>query len=295
MTNARPAAAGEHGRGPAAGPGGGTGDGPGSQAQLGAARGAVGPMLRRWRERAGLSQLELALRADSSSRHISFVETGRAVPGKDTLLRLAEHLDVPVRERNSLLLAAGYAPHYPTTPARSPALDALRADLERTVTAYEPYPALAVDGTYEVIAANRGIAMLLEGVPGELLAPPLNAMRVTLHPEGLAPRILNFREWRGHLLRQMERQLALLRSGELRRLYEEVSAYPLPPGGEESAGGDSPFALPLVIEHEGCRLSFLSTITTFNTPVDVTVSELAVEAFLPAGPETARELRRLLP
>ncbi|MFC4496194.1 helix-turn-helix domain-containing protein [Streptomyces ovatisporus] len=252
-------------------------------------------MLRGWRQRAGLSQLELALRAGSSSRHISFIETGRSVPGRGMVLRLAEQLDVPVRERNSLLVAAGYAPHFPRTPTDSPALESLRADLERTVSAYEPYPALAVDGTYDVIAANRGIAMLLEGVSVDLLAPPLNAMRITLHPRGLAPRIRNFREWRGHLLRQMERQLALLRSEELRTLYEEVTAFPLPPGGEESAGGDSPFALPLVIEHEGHRLSFLSTITTFNTPVDVTVSELAVEAFLPAGPETARNLRLLVP
>lgn len=251
-------------------------------------------MLRSWRERAGLSQLGLALQAGSSSRHISFVETGRSLPSRDMVLRLAEHLDVPVRERNALLVSAGYAPHYPETPLDSPALESLRAGLERMVSAYEPYPALAVDGTYQVLAANRGISLLLDGVAGRLLEPPLNAMRITLHPEGLAPRILNFREWRGHLLRQMERQLALLRSEALRSLYEEVTAFPLPPGGEESAGGDSPFALPMVIEHEGRRLSFLSTITTFNTPVDVTVSELAVETFLPAGPETAKNLQLLM-
>jgi len=251
-------------------------------------------MLRSWRERAGLSQLGLALQAGSSSRHISFIETGRSLPSRDMVLRLAEHLDVPVRERNALLVSAGHAPHYPETPLDSPALKSLRADLERMVSAYEPYPALAVDGTYQVLAANRGISLLLDGVAGRLLEPPLNAMRITLHPEGLAPRILNFREWRGHLLRQMERQLALLRSEALRSLYEEVTAFPLPPGGEESAGGDSPFALPMVMEHGGRRLSFLSTITTFNTPVDVTVSELAVETFLPAGPETAKNLQLLM-
>lgn len=255
----------------------------------------VGPLLRGWRERCGLSQLELALRADSSARHISFVETGRSRPSRAMVLRLAEHLDVPVRERNALLVAAGYAPHYPETAPDSPALAPLLGGLERMVAAYEPYPALVVDGTYRVLAANRGITMLLDGVAGRLLEPPLNAMRVTLHPDGLAPRILNFREWRGHLLRQMERQLALARSEPLRELYEEVSAYSLPSGGEELAGRAGPFALPMVIGHRGHRLSFLSTIATFNTPVDVTVSELAVETFLPAGPETAESLRLLIP
>ncbi len=255
----------------------------------------VGPLLRSWRERAGLSQLDLALRADSSSRHISFIETGRSRPSRGMVLRLAEHLDVPVREQNALLVSAGHSPQYAETPLASPALAPLRADLERMVAAYEPYPALAVDGTYQVLAANRAIAMLLEGVSARLLEPPVNAMRITLHPEGLAPHILNFREWRDHLLRQMERQLALLRFQPLRELYEEVSAFPVPPGGEERAGRDSPFALPMVIEHEGRRLSFLSTIATFNTPLDVTVSELAIETFLPAEPETAENLRLLMP
>lgn len=251
-------------------------------------------MLRSWRERAGMSQLDLALRADSSSRHISFIETGRSRPSRSMVLRLAEHLDVPVRERNALLVSAGHAPHYPETPLDSPAMKSLCADLGRMVSAYEPYPALAVDGTYQVLAANRGITMLLDDVAPWLLEPPLNAMRITLHPEGLAPRIRNFREWRGHLLQQMERQLALLRSEPLRKVYEEVAALPVPPGGEEEAGKDSPFALPMVIEHEGRRLSFLSTIATFNTPVDVTVSELAVETFLPACPETAKNLQLLM-
>lgn len=256
---------------------------------------SAGPMLRSWRERAGLSQLDLALRADSSSRHISFIETGRSRPSREMVLNLAEQLEVPVRERNALLVSAGYAPHYPETPLDSPALEHLRADLERMVTAYEPYPALALDGAYQVLAANRGIVMLLDGVAPWLLEPPVNAMRITLHPDGLARRIVNFREWRGHLLHQMERQLALLRSESLRALYEEVTAYPLPPGGEETVGEASPFALPMVIEHAGRRLAFLSAVTTFNTPMDVTVSELAVETFLPAGPETAKDLQLLMP
>ncbi|MGP3952595.1 helix-turn-helix domain-containing protein [Streptomyces sp. 7N604] len=266
----------------------------------------VGPLLRSWRERLRISQLELALRADSSARHISFIETGRARPSQEMILRLAEHLDVPVRERNALLLAAGYAPQYPETPLDDPAMDALRKGMERLLAGYEPYPALVVDGLYTVLAANRGIAMLLEGVPRDLLEPPLNAMRITLHPEGLARRIRNLREWRGHLLEQMERQIALLRSEPLRELYEEVSAYPLPAPPDDGGGaGDGaaptggrnpkPLALPLRIEHGGRVLSLLSTIATFNTPMDVTVSELAIETFLPADPETATHLQALMP
>ncbi|MFK0157242.1 helix-turn-helix domain-containing protein [Streptomyces sp. NPDC090493] len=262
----------------------------------------VGPLLRAWRERRRVSQLELALRADSSARHISFVETGRSRPSEEMVLRLAEHLEVPVRERNALLLAAGYAPHYPETPLDDPALDALRDGMERLIRGYEPYPALVVDATYTVVAANRGIAMLLAGVPESLLAPAPNAMRLTLHPEGLAPRIRNLREWRGHLLEQMERQIALHRSDALRELYEEVAAYPLPAGADdgECAEPGEPgepvayFALPMRIEHAGRVLSFVSSISTFNTPMDVTVAELAIETFLPADPATAKYLNSLV-
>ncbi|MEV0091024.1 helix-turn-helix transcriptional regulator [Streptomyces sp. NPDC050738] len=255
----------------------------------------LGPLLRGWREQRKVSQLELALRADSSARHISFIETGRSRPSEELILRLAEHLDIPVRERNSLLLAAGYAPQYAQTALDDPSMGALREGIERLLTGYEPYPALVVDGTYTVVAANRGIAMLLDGVPEHLLAPPLNAMRLTLHPEGLAPKILNLREWRGHLLHQMERQIALARSQPLRELYEEVSAYPLPePTGPDDREDPDPypyFALPLRIEHEGHALSFISSISTFNTPMDVTVAELAIETFLPADPATVKYLQ----
>ncbi|MFI9804779.1 helix-turn-helix domain-containing protein [Streptomyces sp. NPDC052301] len=252
----------------------------------------VGPLLRGWRERRRISQLELALRADSSARHISFIETGRSRPSEEMLLRLAEHLEVPVRERNALLLAAGYAPYYPETPLDDPALDALRDGMERLIRGYEPYPALVVDATYTVVAANRGIAMLLEGVPQQLMEPAPNAMRLTLHPEGLAPRIRNLREWRGHLLEQMQRQLALHRSDRLRALYEEVSAYPVPRDapGAEPAEPVPYFALPLLIEHDGRLLSFVSSISTFNTPMDVTVAELAIETFLPADAATTKYL-----
>ncbi|MET8569780.1 helix-turn-helix transcriptional regulator [Streptomyces sp. NPDC004783] len=253
----------------------------------------VGQLLRAWRVRRRISQLELALRADSSARHISFIETGRARPSEEMVLRLAERLDVPMRERNALLLAAGYAPHYPETPLDDPSLDALRAGMERLIRGYEPYPALVVDATYDVLAANRGILMLMEGLPEHLLTPRPNAMRLALHPEGLAPRIRNLREWRGHLLEQMQRQIALHRSPPLRALYEEVAAYPVP----DTGAGQEPdepvpyFALPLMLEHEGRTLSFISSISTFNTPMDVTVAELAIETLLPADPATVKYLQ----
>ncbi|MGW5637781.1 helix-turn-helix domain-containing protein [Streptomyces sp. NPDC003832] len=260
----------------------------------------VGPLLRAWRTRRRVSQLELALRADSSARHISFIETGRSRPSEEMVLRLAEHLEVPVRERNALLLAAGYAPRYRETPLDDPALDAVRTGMERLIQGYEPYPAIVVDARYDVLAANRGILMLLDGIPDHLLAPPLNAMRLTLHPEGLAPRIRNLREWRGHLLEQMRRQIALHRSEALRALYEEVAAYPVPKEDDEGADGEPAepvayFALPLRIEHAGRTLSFVSSISTFNTPMDVTVAELAIETLLPADPATVKYLQSMLP
>lgn len=256
----------------------------------------VGPLLRAWREQRRFSQLELALRADSSARHVSFIETGRSRPSEEMVLRLAEHLEVPVRERNALLLAAGYAPRFPETPLDDPALDAVREGIERLIQGYEPYPALVFDAAYHVVAANRGIMMLLDGVPESLLRPPLNTMRLTLHPEGLAPRIRNLREWRGHLLEQMRRQIALRRSEPLRELYEEVAAYPVPET-DDGPGETDPvpyFALPMRIEHEGRTLSFVSSTSTFNTPMDVTVAELAIETFLPADPATAKYLHSLL-
>ncbi|WP_329113925.1 helix-turn-helix domain-containing protein [Streptomyces sp. NBC_01353] len=258
----------------------------------------VGPLLRGWREQRRLSQLELALRADSSARHISFIETGRARPSEEMILRLAGHLDVPVRERNALLLAAGYAPRYKESTLDDPRLGTLREGIEQLLRGYDPYPALVVDGAYTVVAANESIGVLLSGVAEHLLTPPLNAMRITLHPEGLAPRIRNLREWRGHLLAQMERQIALSRSEPLRKLYEEVAAYPLPAGTSDPDDREAPepypyFALPLRIEHDGRVLSFVSSISTFNTPMDVTVAELAIETLLPADPATVAYLRSL--
>ncbi|MEU8919630.1 helix-turn-helix transcriptional regulator [Kitasatospora sp. NPDC048545] len=273
----------------------------------------VGPLLRGWRERRQLSQLQLALRADSSARHLSFVENGRSRPSRELVLRLAEQLDVPVRERNTLLLAAGYAPQYPETPLDDPTMDALRGGVERLLAAHDPYPALVLDGGFRVLAANRSLGLLLDGVAPRLLEPPLNAVRITLHPDGLAPRIVNLRQWRRHLLERMERRMELVPAEPLQRLYEEVRSYPEPADGPAHgpAGGPAgsatdghadgpatdpaedgfPFALPMRIRHRGQVLSFLSTVTTFNTPLDVTVSELAMETFLPADAETARFLQ----
>ncbi|MEU2437990.1 helix-turn-helix transcriptional regulator [Streptomyces rubradiris] len=255
----------------------------------------AGPLLRAWRERRRISQLELALRAGSSARHISFIETGRSRPSEEMVLRLAERLQVPVRERNALLLAAGYAPRYAETPLDDPALEGLRDGLERLIRGYEPYPALVVDAGYAVVAANRGIELLLAGVPEKLLSPAPNAMRLTLHPEGLAPRIRNLRQWRGHLLAQMEREIALHRSDRLRALYEEVAAYPVPEAEPDAEPAEPVpyFALPLRVEHAGRVLSFVSSISTFNTPMDITVAELAIETFLPADRATADHLRAL--
>ncbi|MEV7288889.1 helix-turn-helix transcriptional regulator [Streptomyces sp. NPDC093252] len=257
----------------------------------------VGPLLRAWREERRVSQLELSLRADSSARHISFIETGRSRPSEEMVLRLAEHLDVPMRERNALLLAAGYAPRFPETPLDDPAMGPLREGIERLIQGFEPYPALVVDAHYTVVAANRGIAMILDGLPEHLLTPPVNAVRITLHPEGLAPRIRNLAEWRGHLLHQMRGQIALRRSPELRKLYEEVAAYPVPdaPAYHPEERAPVPYiALPMVLEHAGHTLSFVSSISTFNTPMDVTVAELAIETLLPADPATVKYLHSLM-
>ncbi|NUS73666.1 MAG: helix-turn-helix transcriptional regulator [Corynebacteriales bacterium] len=251
--------------------------------------GKVGTLLREWRQRKGVSQLDLALSADSSSRHISFIETGRARPSQEMLLRLANELDVPVRDRNALLVAAGFAPQFSEKPLRDPTLAPMWDGISKLLTGYEPYPALVVDGLYNVHATNAGLDLLLDGVASHLLAPPANAMRITLHPEGLAPRILNLAQWRHHLLEQMTRHMALVRSPQLRALYDEVSAYPV--NDATPVRAESPYALPMALEHHGQVLSFTSSIATFNTPMDVTVSELAIEMFLPADSETAAYMR----
>jgi transcriptional regulator with XRE-family HTH domain len=254
-------------------------------------RPSVGALLRGWRQRRSLSQLELALNAAVSSRHVSFLETGRARPSREMLLHLAEHLEVPLRERNGLLLAAGYAPQYVERGLDQPEMTPVRDALERFLRAHEPYPALVLDRHYNLVSANDAVAVLTAGVAPELLAPPANALRITLHPSGMAPRINNLEEWSAHLLHRLRRQASVTGDPALEHLYEELTTYPgvsSEPPLDESTGADILLALRLA---DGEReLAFFSTVSTFGTAVDITLAELSIEAFYPANATTATRL-----
>ena len=248
----------------------------------------LGERLRDWRQKRRLSQMDLALEAEISTRHLSFVETGRAAPSRDMVLRLAECLEVPLRERNALLLAAGFAPVFPERSYDDPGLAAARTAVEAVLHAHMPFPALAIDRRWIMLAHNAGIAPLLEGVSAELLDGPVNVLRVSLHPDGIAPRIANLAEWRGHILSRLRRQLAESGDAELADLIRELSAYP---GGEaHPRSGEGLIAAPLRLKAPGGELSFLSATMTFGSPLDVMVSELAIETFLPADAATAAAL-----
>ncbi|GGP89775.1 helix-turn-helix domain-containing protein [Streptomyces roseolilacinus] len=253
----------------------------------------VGRLLREWRQRRKLSQLDLALRADTSTRHLSCVETGRARPSREMVLRLADHLDVPLRDRNGLLLAAGYAPAYRESPLGSERMAMARAALRTMLLRHEPHPAAAVDGMWNIVDHNRAMSVLLGFVPPRLTESGGNVMRLILHPEGLAPRCLNFAEVRAHALGRLRHQAAATGRRDLRDLYEEVSAYPPPPGLDPAPGPVDPtgIAVPLRIRTPYGDMSFFSMIATFGAPADVTLSELAVEAFFPMDEETAARLR----
>ena len=252
----------------------------------------VGELLRRWRGSRRLSQFELALEAGISARHLSFVENGRSAPSRDTILRLAEELDLPLRERNHLLLAAGYAPVYSEAALDSPEMSAVRGAVRQLLTGHEPYPAVVVDRSWNLVDANESVALFTEGADSELLAPPANVLRISLHPEGMAPRIANLGEWRAHLLGRLRRQVALTADPDLARLLNELRAYPCnQPEPEVDVPGPGDIVVPLRIRHEGRELVFFSTVATFGTPLDVTVAELAIESFFPADPETAAILR----
>ncbi len=248
---------------------------------------AFGVLLRDWRTRRRVSQLDLALEAGVSARHVSFVETGRARPSRDMVLRLAEQLDVPLRERNPLLLAAGYAPDFAARSLDDREMAPVRAALDVVLRGYEPFPALAVDRGWHLVAANAGVALLTTGAPADLLEPPVNVLRLSLHPRGLAPRIRNLAQWRGHVLARLAREAAVTGDAELAALHRELAGYP---GGLAPAPRHG-LAVPLRIAVDGQDLSFLSTVTTFGTAVDVTLAELSVEAFLPADEATAAALR----
>jgi len=254
-------------------------------------RGDVGAMLREWRRRRRRSQLDLALAADVSARHVSFVETGRAKPSADMIVRLCEELDVPLRDRNALLLAAGFAPAYAQHDLEEPEMGPVREAIDRLLAAHEPFPALVVDRHWGLVAGNRPLGLLTAGAAPHLLEPPANVLRLALHPEGLAPRIANLSEWRAHLLDRLARQAATTGDPALTALHEELGAYP---GGDPAQTHDlasAEIATPLRLRHPGGELTFLSTITTFGTAVDVTLSELSIEAFFPADGRTAAVLR----
>ena len=256
--------------------------------------GGVGSLLREWRQRRRLSQLDLALEAEVSARHLSFVETGRSKPSRELLLHLAEHLDVPLRERNGLLLAAGYAPMYRETPLDAAAMTPVRAALDKILAGHEPFPAVIVDRRWDLVSANLpAMAILTDGVSPELLEPPINALRVSLHPEGLAPRVINLAEYSAHLLTRLHRQAVLSADPDLFMLHDELSGYP---GVVQESPAEVDAAallfVPLVLRGPDQRqLTFFSTVATFGTAVDVTLSELAIESFFPADKETERALR----
>jgi transcriptional regulator with XRE-family HTH domain len=252
----------------------------------------LGDLLRDWRQRRRLSQLALALDAGISARHLSFVETGRAQASRAVVLRLAEELGLPLRERNRLLLAAGYAPGFQARPLDDPALAAARLAVDRVLQGHEPYPALAVDRHWVLVAANGALAPLLEDVAPRLLEPPVNVLRLGLHPEGLAPRIRNFREWRAHLLARLHQQYEATADPAIAALADELRGYPVAAaaerGGHEDLGG---VAVPLRLSTSLGELAFISTTTVFGTPLDLTLAELAIEAFFPADAATTAALQ----
>jgi len=255
----------------------------------------IGDHLREWRQRRRLSQLDLALEADISAKHLSFLETGRAQPSRDMVLHLAERLDVPLRERNVLLLSAGYAPVFAQRGLDDPALRQQRHAVDLVLKGHDPYPALAVDRHWTLVAHNAAVPALIASADPSLLAPPVNVLRLSLHPKGLAPRIANLPEWRAHLLMRLRQQIDVTADGQLIKLLDELSGYPAPGGGkvprttlsEDYAG----VVVPLQFMSDAGILSFFSTTTIFGTPLDVTLSELAIESFFPADAATAEKLR----
>jgi transcriptional regulator with XRE-family HTH domain len=249
----------------------------------------IGDHLREWRLRRHLSQLDLAVDAEISARHLSFVETGRAAPSRDMVLKLAERLAVPLRERNVLLVAAGFAPAFPQRSLDDPALKSARAAIDLVLRAHEPNPALAYDRHWNLIASNRMVMPLLKDVPPRLLGQPLNILRLAFHPEGLAANTVNLAEWCSHLLERLHRQCEAPADPELLKLYHELKAYPIPARSAPLSSNN--VAIPFKMRFDGEVLSFISTTMIFGTPVDITLSELALETFFPADELTAERMR----
>jgi transcriptional regulator with XRE-family HTH domain len=253
----------------------------------------VGKLLREWRVRRRMSQLDLATRAGISARHLSFVETGRSRPSREMVLHLADHLDVPLRDRNSLLMAAGYAPTYQATDFDAPEMRAVREAIDRLLVGHEPYPAILVDRRWQLVAANRAATVLVDGVAPELLEPPVNVLRTSLHPRGLAARIVNRAEWFDHVLGSLRRQIAVTGDDELRELDAELTGYAVDMGVTPSLPVEAPraIAVPLRIRSDDGELSFVNIIATFGTALDITLAELSLETFLPGDTVTAQILR----
>jgi transcriptional regulator with XRE-family HTH domain len=254
-----------------------------------------GEYLRHWRQHRRLSQLDLAQEAEISTRHLSFVETGRSVPSREMVLRLAERLDVPLRERNALLVAAGYAPMYRERPLDDPALSAAREAIELILKSHEPYPALAVDRHWNLVAANSMLPHLLAGADPSLLQGRVNVLRLSLHPQGLAPKIVNLVQWRNHLFERLRQQVHATGDPTLAALLQELRGYPVPEGADElhMEGEHLGVVMPFRFRSSFGVLSFISTTTIFGTPVDVTLQELALETFFPADAATGEVLRKL--
>jgi transcriptional regulator with XRE-family HTH domain len=254
---------------------------------------SVGELLRKWRQHRRLSQLELSIQADISTRHLSFVETGRSLPSREMALHLAEQLELPLRERNKVLVAAGYAPLYPENALDTAPMAAIRTAVRQVLTGHQPYPALAVDRHWNIVDANAGLAVLVGGVAPELLEPPANALLASLHPDGMAPHIVNLGEWRAHLLDRLRRQVEQTADPQLAELHTQLVALPCDdPEPVVEYPGSGAVVIPLRLRHPAGELAFFSTVTTFGTPLDVTVAELAIEAFFPADEATAAVLRQ---
>lgn len=250
----------------------------------------VGPLLRLWRQRRRLSQLDLACLADVSTRHLSYVETGRARPSRAFVLHLAEHLDVPLRERNDLLVAAGYAPVYGRADLQAPEMQPVRSALDLVLRHHEPFPALVVDRGWDLVRANQGVGMLLDGVAPHLLEDGANVMRLSLHPEGLAPRVVDFGSFSAHVLGRLRRQAALTGDETLAALHDELAQ--LPGVQTSESWSEHPgIVLPLRLRTPSGELSFFTTAAVFGTAADVTLSELTVEQFFPADDATDRAVR----
>ena len=256
---------------------------------------AFGDHLRHWRQHRRLSQLDLAHEADISTRHLSFVETGRSVPSREMVLRLTERLDIPLRERNALLVAAGYAPMYRERPLADPALDAARQAVELLLKSHEPFPALAVDRHWNLIAANRMVPALMAGAEASLLQAPVNVLRLSLHPQGIARNIVNLVQWRAHLFERLRQQISATADPVLVELLRELRAYPVPDSASADAveGEHAGVVMPFKFRTPAGVLTFISTTTIFGSPVDVTLQELALETFFPADDFTRQALQSM--